>query len=219
MFELMTKQNQMLYLEIHNVKDGQKVFNKGTRYDVYLIEKKPQYKNTNIVDEDGKHIEINLTGLSWLPNSYILEINNILAKNSNENCDMIYSPSAYEHRKKWMSHTKTDEFKYQCVHSTPKTGIRYMYSNVNDRGHFGVSKIIFGEAGINDIIVDIDGQYGLTNGAIGIRIANLEEGNNIKKALISSKFHKMFKGCLFSSYRIDWNIFKEFKKDFWKEFI
>ena len=219
LFDLMTKQNQMLYLEIHGIKDGQKVFNKGTRYDLYLIEKKSQYKNTNIVDEDGKHIEINLTGLSWLPNSYILEINNILAKNSNENCDMIYSPSAYEHRKKWMSHTKTDEFKYQCVHSTPKTGIRYMYSNVNDRGHFGVSKIIFGEAGINDIIVDIDGQYGLTNGAIGIRIANLEEGNNIKKALISSKFHKMFKGCLFSSYRIDWNIFKEFKKDFWKEFI
>lgn len=219
LFDLMTKQNQMLYLEIHGIKDGQKVFNKGTRYDLYLIEKKSQYKNTNIVDEDGKHIEINLTGLSWLPNSYILEINNILAKNSNENCDMIYSPSAYEHRKKWMSHTKTDEFKYQCVHSTPKTGIRYMYSNVNDRGHFGVSKIIFGEAGINDIIVDIDGQYGLTNGAIGIRIANLEEGNNIKKALISSKFHKMFKGCLFSSYRIDWNIFKEFKKDFWKEFV
>ena len=219
LFDLMTKQNQMLYLEIHGIKDGQKVFNKGTRYDVYLIEKKSQYKNTNIVDEDGKHIEINLTGLSWLPNSYILEINNILAKNSNENCDMIYSPSAYEHRKKWMSHTKTDEFKYQCVHSTPKTGIRYMYSNVNDRGHFGISKIIFGEAGINDVIVDIDGQYGLTNGAIGICIANLEEGNNIKKALISSKFHKMFKGCLFSSYRIDWNIFKEFKKDFWKEFI
>lgn len=39
LFDLMTKQNQMLYLEIHGIKDGQKVFNKGTRYDLYLIKK------------------------------------------------------------------------------------------------------------------------------------------------------------------------------------
>jgi len=41
---LMTKENQMLYLEIHGIKDGQKVFNCGTRYDWYLIQKTNQYK-------------------------------------------------------------------------------------------------------------------------------------------------------------------------------
>jgi len=219
MFDLMTKQNQMLYLEIHGIKDGQRVFNCGTRYDWYLIEKTNQYKNTIIVDEDGKQNEINLSELSWLPNSNILEINKILIKNIHDSCEMIYSPSAYEHRKKWMSHTKTEDFKYQCVHSTPKSGIRYMYSKVNDRGHFGIPKIIIGEAGINDVIIDINGDYGLTNGAIGIKIYSLEEGNNFKKALISDRFNKILKSCLFSSYRVDWNIFKEFKKDFWKEFI
>ena len=219
MFDLMTKQNQMLYLEIHGIKDGQRVFNCGTRYDWYLIEKTNQYKNTIIVDEDGKQNEINLSELSWLPNSNILEINKILIKNIHDSCEMIYSPSAYEHRKKWMSHTKTEDFKYQCVHSTPKSGIRYMYSKVNDRGHFGIPKIIIGEAGINDVIIDINGDYGLTNGAIGIKIYSLEEGNNLKKALISDRFNKILKSCLFSSYRVDWNIFKEFKKDFWKEFI
>jgi hypothetical protein len=81
-----------------------------------------------------------------------------------------------------MSHTKNNEFKYPCVHSTPKAGIRYMYSKVNDRGHFGVSKVIFGEAGINDVIIDMDGEYGLTNGAIGIKINTLEEGGNILSA-------------------------------------
>jgi hypothetical protein len=35
LFDLMEKQNQMLYLEIHGIKDGQKVFNCGTRYDWY----------------------------------------------------------------------------------------------------------------------------------------------------------------------------------------
>jgi hypothetical protein len=219
MFELMTKQNQMLYLEIHNVKDGQKVFNKGTRYDVYLIKKTNQYKNTIIVDEDGKHSEINLSELSWLPNSNILEINNILAKNDDDQCPIIQSMSAYEPRKKWMSHTKTSEFKYPCVHSTPKAGIRYMYSKVNDRGHFGVSKVIFGDSGIYKPVIDIEGKYGMTQHSMAIQVDNLEEATFISKVIESDKFNKIIQSCLYSSYAIDWNIFKEFKKDFWKEFI
>ena len=118
-----------------------------------------------------------------------------------------------------MSHTKTEEYKYVCVHSTPKSGVRYMYSKVNDRGHFGISKIIIGEAGINDVIIDMEGGYGLTNGAIGIKINTLEEGNMLEAALKTNKFDKVLRSCLFSSFRVDWNIFKEFKKDFWKEFI
>jgi len=219
MFELMTQKNQMVYLEIHSIKDGQRVFKCGTRYDWYLIEHIKKYKNTIIVDENNKKTDINLDVFKWLPNSNILEIMKIIGKNDDEKNIMIYSPSAYEHRKKWMSHIKTEEYKFECIHSTPKTGIRYMYSNCNNKGHFGISKVIFGEAGINDVIVDINGIYGLTNGAIGIKIDDIETGNNIKKALKSNKFQSILNSCLFSSYRIDWNIFKEFKKDFWKEFV
>uniref|UniRef100_A0A6C0AQZ1 Helicase ATP-binding domain-containing protein n=1 Tax=viral metagenome TaxID=1070528 RepID=A0A6C0AQZ1_9ZZZZ len=219
MFDLMTKQNQMLYLEIHGIKDGQKVFSCGTRYDWYLIEKTNQYKNTIIIDESGTHNEINLSELSWLPNSNILEINKILAKNNSERCPIIQSMSAYEPRKKWMSSTQTLEFKYPCVHSTPKAGIRYMYSKVNDRGHFGVSKVIFGESGIYKPVIDMEGKYGMTHGAMAIQVDNLEEATFISKVIESDKFDKVIQSCIFSSFRIDWNIFKEFKKDFWKEFI
>jgi hypothetical protein len=219
MFDLMTKQNQMLYLEIHGIKDGQKIFNCGTRYDWYLIKKINQYKNTIIVDEDGKQNEINLSELSWLPNSNILEINKILAKNDCERCPIIQSMSAYEPRKKWMSSIQSQEFKYPCVHSTPKAGIRYMYSKVNDRGHFGVSKVIFGESGIYKPVIDMEGKYGMTHGAMAIQVDNLEEAIFISKVIESDKFDKVIKSCIFSSFRIDWNIFKEFKKDFWKEFL
>ena len=219
MFDLMTKQNQMLYLEIHGIKDGQKVFHCGTRYDWYLIEKTKQYKNTMVVDEDGKQNEINLSQLSWLPNSNILEINKILAKNDDERCPIIQSMSAYEPRKNWMSSKETPEFKYSCVHSTPKSGIRYMYSKVNDRGHFGVSKVIFGESGIYKPVIDMEGKYGMTHGAMAIKVDNVEEATFISKAIDSDKFDKVIQSCIFSSFRIDWNIFKEFKKDFWKEFI
>ena len=219
MFDLMTKQNQMLYLEIHGIKDGQKVFNCGTRYDWYLIKKTNQYKNTIIVDENGKQNEINLSELSWLPNSNILEINKILAKNDCERCPIIQSMSAYEPRKKWMSSIQSQEFKYPCVHSTPKAGIRYMYSKVNDRGHFGVSKVIFGDSGIYKPVIDMEGKYGMTQHSMAIQVDNLEEATYINKVIESDKFDKIIQSCLYSSYAIDWNIFKEFKKDFWKEFI
>ena len=220
MFDLMAKQNQMLYLEIHGIKDGQKVFNCGTRYDWYLIEKTNQYKNTIIVDEDGKQNEINLSELSWLPNSNILEINKILAKNDGERCPIMYDRTAYGADKKdRVSSKETPEFKYPCVHSTPKAGIRYMYSKVNDRGHIGVSKVIFGESGIYKPVIDMEGKYGMTHGAMAIHVDNLEEATFISKVIESDKFDKVIQSCIFSSFRIDWNIFKEFKKDFWKEFI
>jgi hypothetical protein len=219
MFDLMTRQNQMLYLEIHGIKDGQKVFNCGTRYDWYLIEKTNQYENTIIIDEAGKHNKINLSELSWLPNSNILEINKILAKNDDERCPIIQSMSAYEPRKKWMSSVQSQEFKYPCIHSTPKAGIRYMYSKVNDRGHFGVSKVIFGDSGIYNPVIDMEGKYGMTQHSMAIQVDNLEEATNISKVIESDIFDKIIQSCLYSSYAIDWNIFKEFKKDFWKEFL
>lgn len=220
MFELMTKQNQMVYLEMHGIKDGQKLFNCGTRYDWYLIEKKPQYKNTIVIDEDGKQNEINLGELSWLPNSNILEINKILARDNDEKCPIMYDRTAYGADKKdRVSSIECASFKYPCIHSTPKSGTRYMYSNVNDRGHFGISKVIFGESGIYNPIIDMEGKYGMTHGAMAIRVDNVDEAANICKVIESDKFDKIIQSCIFSSFRIDWNIFKEFKKDFWKEFI
>jgi hypothetical protein len=219
LYNLMCIENQMLYLEIHGVKDGQKMFNCGTRYDWYLIEKTNQYKNTIIVDEDRKKNDYDLSEWSWLPNSNILEINKLLAKKDDERCPIIQSMSAYEPRKKWMSPKKTPEFKYPCVHSTPKTGIRYMYSKVNDRGHFGVSKVIFGDSGIYNPVIDMDGKYGMTQHSMAIQVDNLEEATLISKVIESDKFDKIIQSCLYSSYAIDWNIFKEFKKDFWKLFL
>jgi hypothetical protein len=219
LFELMTKENQMLYLEIHGLKDGQKVFNCGTRYDWYLIEKRNQYRTTIVIDEDGKKNEIDLSKLSWLPNSNYVEISKILAGEQDERCPIMYERTAYEPRRKWMSSKETSEFKYPCVHSTPKRGIRYMYSKINDKGLFGVSKVIFGESGIYSPVIDMDGKYGMTHHSIGIKVENIEEATNISKVIESRKFDKIIQSCSYSLFGIDWNIFKELKKDFWKEYI
>jgi len=217
LYNLMCIENQMLYLEIHGLKDGQKTFNCGTRYDWYLIEKKTPYKNTIILDEDGNKNEINLREWTWLPNSQFIKINKLLAKKDDERCPIIQSMSAYEPRKKWMSKTKDDVFQYPCIFSTPKRGIRYIYSEFNDKGHFGISKVIFGESGIYNPVIDMEGNYGMTQHSMAIQVDTLEEATCISKFIESDTFRKILRSCLYSSYAIDWNIFKEFKKDFWRQ--
>ena len=221
LYDLMTYHHQMHFLSIHGIKDGQQTFHCGTRYDWYMIEKTPKYTTTLVNDEKGNELIVNMNYFKWLPNYNIDTIKNILATHHDEDrCPIIYDRTAYGADKKdRISKTKSDVFKYPCIHSTPKCGTRYMYSKCNDKGHFGVPKIIFGESGIHNPIIDIDGLYGMTHGAMGIEIDSEIHGQHLSNALTSPAFMDVVKSCNFSSFRIDWNIFKDMKKDFWKEFI
>jgi hypothetical protein len=219
LFKLMTQENQMIYLEIHGIKDGQITFNCGTRYDWYLIQKCVKHRNTKVKDENGIDLEIDLSEWNWLPNSNINQIKKILAKNVDERYEIIYSRSNYGADRSHVSDEKTQEFKYPLIHSTPKSGVRYKYSKYNNKGHFGIKKIIFGDAGINNVIIDLKGKYGMTQHSIAIKINDLNEANNVKKALLSNKFQSILKSCIFGNFQIDWKLFTDFKKDFWKEFI
>lgn len=216
----MCLQNTMIYLSIHGIKDGQTTFNCGTRYDWYLIRNGYEDRITIVRDEKGTTNNVIMKDFRWLPNYNIESIIRILARDGEERCEIMYDRTAYEaDKKQWMSATKNEEFKYPCVHSTPKSGTRYMYSKVNDRGHFGVSKVIFGDGGISTPIVDIGGEYGMTQHAMAIEISIPEEGFELAKVLTSSTFQDVIKSCMYSSYAIDWNIFKDMRKDFWKEFV
>ena len=89
-----------------------------------------------------------------------------------------------------------------------------IYSKVNDRGHFKISKVIFGDSGIYKHVIDMNEKYKMTQHSMAIQVDNLEEAKNICKVIESDKFNKIIQSCLYSSYAINWNIFKEFKKDF-----
>lgn len=216
---MICKKNQLLYLSIHNTSDGIKTFNCGTRYDWYLVKKTKKYKTTIIKDENNKIHYLDLEQFKFIPNYNFEIIKKILVNDDEEKCEIIFSNSSYETRKKWMSSIKNDEFKYTCIHSTPLKGTRYYYSSINDKGHFNEGKVIFGDSGINNSIIDINGEYGLTQHSIGIKIYNMEEGNNIKQVIESEKFKDILLSCSWSNYQIDYNFFKHLKKDFWKEFI
>ncbi len=219
LFKLMTFDNQMLYLEIHNTKDGIKVFDCGTRYDWYLIQNKKSYTNTCIKDELNKISYIDLTKWHFLPNYNIEIVEKLLSNNNNNTCNILYNRSNYGADKKWVKDTKTEEFKYQLIHSTPKSGIRYKYSSKNDSGHFGISKLIFGESGIYNAIIDNNGIYGMTHGAMALCEPDIEKLKLMKIAIESNIFKNILASCSWSNFRIDWMLFTYFKKDFYIEIL
>jgi hypothetical protein len=220
LFSLMTKENQMVYLEIHDAADGMKMFHCGTRYDWYMIEKTSIYKNTIIKCQYGTIGEYDLSKWSFLPNSMFDIIQNMISVDGDECCKVIFNRTNYgSDNKKHVSSEKNDIYTYTLIHSTPQKGVRYMYSSVNNKGHFGIPKVIFGDSGISNSIIDVDGEYGMTQHAMAIEIKDLTEGESIKKVIDSNKFKEILNACSWSNYQIDWRLFTKFKKDFWKELV
>ena len=214
LFDIMTKENTLLYLEIHNTKDGMKTFSCGTRYDIYVLcKKKNDNYKTLITDENNIKYKINLKKYNWLANCYLELIDNLIA-NEEEKCKILYSRNNYGADKKWISKNKTKDYTYPVVHSTPKNGHRILWSNRNDNGFFGVKKVIFGDSGIYNPIIDIEGKYAMTQHAMAIEIETQEDGIKLARTLDSDKFKKILEACSWSSFAIEWGMFKSFKKDF-----
>ena len=219
MYEQMTKNNQMLYLSIHGIKDGQKTFNCGTRYDWYVIQKTPKIKNTIVNDENGKKLDIDMSDFEWLPNYNIDVVQKLLAKEGEEKCPIIYNRSNYGSDKKYTKKEKDIIHKYPIIHTIPLSGVRYIYSSCNNKGHFGISKVIFGDNGLNDVIIDYDGKYGMSENSMAIKIDSVQEGKRLKECLLNNNFKNIVKSFIIGNFRIDWRLFTYFKKDFWKEFV
>jgi len=241
MFKLMAHENQIEYLEIHNTKDGKKTFNAGTRYDWYVIQKTTIHKNTKIKDENGKEHMINLKKWFFLPN-YDFEIIEPLLTQNDNHANIIYNRNQYGTDKQWVCEEKgericekTDKkklpsqikqhFIYPLIHTTPQGEPRYYYSSTQTPPvtklipMFGVSKVIFGDSGINNVIVDLDGKFGMTQHSMGISISSSKEAEELKQTLESDKFKEVLSALSFGNYGIDWRIFTYFKPDFYKDFL
>ena len=221
LYHKMVSENYMRRLSIHGVKDGMKTFHCGTRYDWYVIERiEGEKRKTRITDEKGQEVEEKMgEGWEWFPNHSHEKVKRLLAQEGEEKCPIIQSMSAYEPRKSWMSKVKDEKHPYPCIHSTPKSGVRYMYSSINNKGMFGVPKIIFGDSGQYNVVADLEGVYGMTHHSLGLEIRDIEECNKLIDCLQSDSFSQMVDMCSWSTFSLDWNIFKYFKRDFWKHLV
>ena len=212
--------HQFHYLEIHNDQDGLKTFGATTRYDWYIMQNCLVTTKTVIKDEIGNTIKLDIAKLPFVPNFDFDLSARILAKDGEEICKIHFISGAYRVYLPHMSKEKRENFIYPCVTATSTEGIRLCYSNTKDRGLFGIPKLIFSDARhIVNAVVDWEGEYGMTQNAMGIQIDSKTEGEEMKKALESEKFNTFLKACRWSNFQIDYRMFKFFRKDFWKEFV
>jgi hypothetical protein len=204
----------MIYLEIHDTKDGLKTFKCGTRYDLYVIQKTKCYKHTIIIDQNMVKQNEDLNNWPFIPNFGFDNVRKLLAFDNDLRCSIEHS-SSYHTCREHVSSNMNDIFRYPLIHSTNKSGVRYKYSSRNDKGHFNIPKIIFGETGINDCIIDDKGVYGMTDNSMAIKNDSIENLIEIKNYLESNDFKEILKACSWSNYRIDWRLFSYFRRDFW----
>jgi len=216
LFELVKNKN-LIYLEIHNYEDGKKMFKCSTRYDWYIMQNCNYQGTTEVIDEFKVKYNINLSDWNFIPNGYFNDIKKLIS--SEEKHTFIADRSNYgADKKKWISKEKTEENKYEVVYSIYKDkSLQLRYSKHQDNGHYGIPKIIFTpNLGLN-YIIDKDGKYALTQWVVGIvdEKENLEQIVNIFE---NQKFKLILKSIKYGMY-YNTNILKQFKKDFWKEFV
>ena len=214
LFKLLTEENQMIYLNMNDVNIGKKTFNCSTNFDWYIIHKKKKYKYTFINDWKNNDYYIDMKLWNFLPNYNINKISRLLS-NGEECCNILYDRSKYGGEQKWVKYKKDNIFKYPLVHNTSKKGVTLYYSSRKDNGHYGIKKLIFGDSGIYNSILDKNGDYGMTHHSMAI----VDDENilpKIKEVIDSADFKDILKCCSWSNYQIDWRLFLYLRKDFWK---
>ena len=205
---------QLLYLKTYSKKEGNKIFGCSTLVDYYVLKNTNIYKETIIDGQDGKSYSINLNDWNFLPSGSFDNIRQILGKN-----EVLYSRTIYGTDKKNITKLKTEKNYLPVVHNmTKKDGLGFVYSS-EDKGHFGVSKVILSFGEFQYPYNDWNGEYGMSQICYGLKINSKEEGDKIVEAINSVKFKEILKYTKWSTFQTDWRMFKEFKNDFWKYFI
>ena len=214
----MTQDNQLVYLHIFGKKQGQQLFDVSQRVDLYLIEKKPKYKNTIVIDELGNPNDLDLSKWSFLPNYDFRNILKIMTTEDN-GIKVIHSSSIYETRKPYMKASKTDVFKFPVVHTITLEGLGLWYTNDKSKGHFGVPKVLLNANENQYPVNDFEGKYGMSQLTFGIPITSKKQGDDMLNAINTDAFKEIIKATKWATFQTDWHMFKYFKPDFYKSFL
>jgi hypothetical protein len=229
-FEKIMSKN-LIYLNMNDFKKGRKVFNVGTNFDYYLVQNNNKKQPVEIVDIYDKKYTLDLSKWSFIPSGGFELYEKVLALNDEKKVDVLYSRSlygadkvtilhdySYELRKKWMSKTKSKDYKYPCCYTiTMKDGMKCFYSS-EKKGHFDIPKVIWSNGLGTYPIIDENGEYGLTQFSYAI-IDNKENLDKIKRALENTDFIKLMEYVKFTDHKYNYKVIALLKKDFWKLFI
>jgi hypothetical protein len=208
---------QMVYIHIFGEKAVSSMFHVAARVDGYVLENIPKYKNTDIIDENGKYISINMDEWSFLPNYAYDDMSKIVT--SKDGGIPIIFNSFYDSRKPYISKTQHDDFTYPVVHGITQKGLTLLYTRDPSKGHFGVPKVLLNMNRNQYPVNDFEGKYGMSQYTFGIPITTKEEGDLIVRAINTDRFKEIIKATKWGAFQTEYKMFKYFKPDFYKEFL
>lgn len=213
------KEIQILELHIHSQSEGNNLFGAETRFDYYILRNIKEDIKTLIKDEDGHLDNISLKNMEFIPNGMFSFINSLISEDNNT--VSILGDSSYHTQREHLAKEMDSYFKYPCVYTVAKGDLsKLWYSSKNNNGHFDIPKVIWSNGRVISVgtIADKNGDYGLTQFSYAI-VDSVENLDNIKKAMDSSKFRKVMELCSVGVMGINKRVISTFRKDFWKEFI
>jgi hypothetical protein len=212
------KSKQILYLELHNMKDGKKTFGAETPYDFYCLYNAPPILHTKIKGSDEIIQYIDISQREFIPNGMFKDFDKLIAKEGEEVLNLLYSRTLYGSDKNNMSKKQIEEYAYPCVYITQKDGSKQIWYSSVDKGHFRIPKVIFSNGRSSYPIIDELGEYGIMNFAYAI-VDSVENLPYIQKALLNPEFIKLMSFSWGSDHRYNPKVIALFRKDFWKDFI
>jgi hypothetical protein len=213
------KRKNIKYLNLNDFNTGKEVFGVGTNFDWYVVENSENKKNvTKINTIDNVDIDFNLNDISFIPSGMLDIFHNLVANEGEEMVNLI-SDSTYHTQRNYICKNMTNEFRYPCVYSiTQKDGLKFVYSNTNSKGHFNKPKVIWSNGLGTYPILDINGEYGLSEFSYAI-VDEPENLQLIKKVVESDIFINLMSYVKFTNNKYNRKIMSTFRKDFWKEFL
>ena len=216
-------EKQLLYLHIYDEKSGSDLFGVSIRFDIYVLQNKPNTKDTEVIDKLKNKHHLKLNEWVFFPNYDYKNIKKIINDTPSED-NVIYDSSFYhtQNKKKNMKQKKQEDFKYPVVHTITQGGeLNCWYTNDKATGHFGVPKVLLTKSRHQYPYNDYKGKYGMSQVTFGIPIKSKAEGDKIVKAINSPAFKGIIKASKWSTGlpETDYRMFKYFKPGFYKNNI
>lgn len=215
LYEIMTKQNRLLFLHIYGKGAAKELFGIQSRFDNYLIQKTAASPNvrTKIIDELGSEIQEDVGQWPFLPNYEYGAIRSMLSKSNG--IQVIFDSSFYDARK--LKTKETTKYKYPVIHTITKTGLGIKYADQVNEDQIGVKKVILNFNEKQYPYNDFQGKYGMSQLSFGIPISSKKEGEQWTKFINSDRFSRVLKATKWNAFQTDYRMFRHFDRNIYRQ--
>ena len=203
---------------VNGEREGRAVFGAATPFDAYAAFRGGPESPTEIETPAGSAMH-RAGEWDFIPSSEFAVLRRIIAGPGDEAVRVVHDVSLYDERKGTASESRTGDFRLPCVRYVHRDGTMSLWWAREDRGHFGIPKVMFGiMANSGDVRVDAEGGYGLVRymAAIHDEPENLER---IAAAMRSARFGKVMEAVRFTTQEFNLSVIARLRRDFWREFV